>query len=345
MTTRSQFDSMEGIPGTVGFVNLGNTCYMNSVLQCMVQIQHLFEYFLESGEKKIWKRDLNVTNPLGSKGAVVTAYYQLLVNVWSGKYSCINPSEFKHTFSTFCPIFHNTLQHDAQEFAFSLLDAIHEDLNRVKKKDSQLQLPSAVMPKGVILDEQQIAIKTWKHHLEVNNSIIVDHFQGMHRTLIICPHCKKKSTKFDVYSSLALTLKGRTDGHPIQLEDCLKYFCQKEELDEDNAWLCTNCKENVNAMKSTKLWTTPDVLIVHLKRFTFARRRRGGGMQRCKIEDIVDFPVDCLDLRPFMVENMIDTNAPPTYELFGVVEHQGLTPNSGHYTSTIRNAKDGRWYR
>lgn len=339
MTTRSQLDSIEGIPGTVGFVNLGNTCYMNSVLQCMLQIQQLFEY------ETIWKRDLNVTNPLGSKGAVVTAYYQLLVNVWSGKYSCINPSEFKHTFSAFCPIFHNTLQHDAQEFALSLLDAIHEDLNRAKKKDKHLQLPSATMPKGVILDEQQLAIKTWKHHLEVNDSIIVDHFQGMHRTLIICPHCKKKSTKFDVYSSLALTLKGRTDGHPIQLEDCLKHFCQKEELDEDNAWLCTNCKENVNAMKSTKLWTTPDVLIVHLKRFTFARRRRGGGMQRCKIEDIVDFPVDYLDLKPFMAENMIDTNAPPTYELFGVVEHQGLTPNSGHYTSTIRNAKDGRWYR
>ena len=31
--------------------------------------------------------------------------------------------------------------------------------------------------------------------------------------------------------------------------------------------------------------------------------------------------------------------------MFGVSEHTGTTANSGHYTATVRNSKDGNWYR
>ena len=157
---------------------------------------------------------------------------------------------------------------------------------------------------GVIhaMDDPSLAIKTWQHHLLKNDSIIADRFQGMHRTCLTCPNvnCRKQSTKFDVFSSLSLTLssnennedeRNRKYGHhnnsnsydyyydyhsnhsrkqpDISLESCLSHFAREERLDDGNAWYCSNCKAHVNAIKSVQLWSVPDVLIVHLKRFTY----------------------------------------------------------------------------
>ncbi|KAL3934287.1 MAG: hypothetical protein SGARI_003456 [Bacillariaceae sp.] len=123
----------------------------------------------------------------------------------------------------------------------------------------------------------------------------------------------------------------------MQVEDCIEKFLEGEQLDELNAWYCPNCKKHVCALKMIALWSVPDVLILHLKRFQFENCAVSNNILRSKIDDTVKFPVDALDLTKH--------NAPPVYNLFGVSEHVGRTANSGHYTATVRNCKDGRWYR
>ena len=110
-----------------------------------------------------------------------------------------------------------------------------------------------------------------------------------------------------------------------------------------------------------------------MKRFTFLPSARRGIVQQ-KIEDEIDFPVDHLDLEPYLLGPAANINAnttgtgtgegtadpstntnanesstsastsASTYKLFGVVEHTGQTSDSGHYKATVRNSKDHRFY-
>ena len=126
-------ESLRGIPpapGTVGLHNLGNSCYMNSILQCINHIKPITQYFLK-GE---YLKEVNKNNPLGSGGRIATAYSSFLSDIWTGEFSILAPRLLKQTVSCFAPQFNNNYQHDSQEFCQYLMDGLHEDLNRVKTK-------------------------------------------------------------------------------------------------------------------------------------------------------------------------------------------------------------------
>ena len=321
-------------PGSVGLHNLGNSCYLNSTVQCMSQVEPITQYFL----RERYEDDLNRKNPLGSGGHVAAAYASLLKKIWGGEHSVLAPRLLKQTVGAFAPQFNNCYQHDSQEFCQFLMDGLHEDLNRVKIKPYVEDLEGFGMP------DEKAAIESWRKHLLRHDSIVVDRCQGMHRSHLTCPRCGRESIKFDVYSSISLPLAAKKDHSVIQLKDCLERFMEGEQLDERNAWYCPRCRQHVCALKMIALWTTPDVLILNLKRFTFEPNLLSGGMLRSKVDDTVSFPVENLDLTKYILGPM-DPDAPPVYRLIGVSEHIGPTANSGHYTATVRNSIDNQWYR
>lgn len=103
---------------------------MNSALQCLSNCVPLTEYFL--AEK--YKEELNRSNPLGMKGEIANAYAGLLNQIWTEQYSSVAPRQFKMQVGRFAPQFSGYQQQDSQELLAFLLDGLHEDLNRVKKK-------------------------------------------------------------------------------------------------------------------------------------------------------------------------------------------------------------------
>uniref|UniRef100_A0A8C8RP72 Ubiquitin carboxyl-terminal hydrolase n=1 Tax=Pelusios castaneus TaxID=367368 RepID=A0A8C8RP72_9SAUR len=188
-------------PGICGLSNLGNTCFMNSALQCLSNTPPLTDYFLEDK----YEAEINPDNPLGMRGEIAEAYAELIKQIWSGRHSHVAPRMFKTQVGRFAPQFSGYQQQDSQELLAFLLDGLHEDLNRVKKKP-YLELKDANgRPDSVVAKE------AWKNHRLRNHSIIVDIFHGLFKSTLVCPKCSKVSVTFDPFCYLTLPLPLKKD--------------------------------------------------------------------------------------------------------------------------------------
>ncbi|KAH3732793.1 Ubiquitin carboxyl-terminal hydrolase 10 [Pelomyxa schiedti] len=185
-------------PGLCGLHNLGNTCFMNSALQCLSNTPPLREYFVTNA----YKTEINTANPLGMQGQIAEQFGILLKHMWSGSYSAVAPRNLKWVISKYAPQFSGYSQHDSHELLSFLLDGLHEDLNKITKK------PYITMPEGGSnnVPDEKVATESWDLHLKRNLSIIVDLFQGQLRSTLNCPDCKKISITFDPFMYLSLPL-------------------------------------------------------------------------------------------------------------------------------------------
>lgn len=181
--------------GLAGLSNLGNTCFMNSALQCLVHTPPLVEYFLQD-----YTDEINRQNPLGMHGELALAFGELLRKLWSSGRTPVAPRAFKGKLGRFAPQFSGYNQHDSQELLAFLLDGLHEDLNRVKQKPYFETKDSDGRP------DEEVANELWRYHRARNDSVIVDICQGQYKSTLVCPDCNKISITFDPFMYLSLPL-------------------------------------------------------------------------------------------------------------------------------------------
>ncbi|KAK0127462.1 CSN-associated deubiquitinating enzyme Ubp12 [Cadophora gregata f. sp. sojae] len=208
--TRGRAQKSSRTQGTVGLSNLGNTCYMNSALQCVRSVEELTKYFL-SGCAMM---ELNSDNALGNNGEVATAYERLLHEIYREPTpNCIAPRNFKATIGKWRAQFAGYGQQDSQEFLGFLLDGLQEDLSRVKKKpyiekpdstDEMVNNPEAI---------REMAAKVWDITKKRDDSVIADLFTGMYKSTLVCPTCSKVSITFDPFNNLTLQLPIHSSWH------------------------------------------------------------------------------------------------------------------------------------
>ncbi|KAI5667081.1 hypothetical protein M9H77_16934 [Catharanthus roseus] len=184
-----------GTLGLTGLQNLGNTCFMNSALQCLAHTPKMVDYFLGD-----YKREINPDNPLGMNGEIASAFGDLLKKLWAPGATPVAPRTFKSKLAHFAPQFSGFNQHDSQELLAFLLDGLHEDLNRVKCK------PYVEVKDDDNRPDKEVADEYWRNHLARNDSIIVDVCQGQYRSTLVCPVCSKVSITFDPFMYLSLPL-------------------------------------------------------------------------------------------------------------------------------------------
>ena len=204
--------------GLVGLNNLGNTCYMNSALQCLLHISELNEYFLYH----FYEKEINRDNPLGNSGKVAISFGNLVSSTFdhkhAGNQSSFSPRDFKMTIGHFNSLFADYHQQDSQEFIAYLLDGLHEDLNRVLKKP-YVEKPE--LEEGREDDYEavkELAQKCWDTHKLRNNSVIVDLFVALYKSTLVCPECSRVSITFDPYNDLTLPLPIKTKwSHMIKI--------------------------------------------------------------------------------------------------------------------------------
>ncbi|XP_032357687.1 ubiquitin carboxyl-terminal hydrolase 31 isoform X2 [Etheostoma spectabile] len=140
------------------------------------------------------------------------------------------------------------------------------------------------------------------------------------------------------------------------LAQCFQLYTKEEQLAPDDAWRCPHCKQLQQGSIKLSLWTLPDILILHLKRF------RQDGDRRMKMQNMVKFPLTGMDMAPHMVKRSQSSWSLPShwspwrrpygmgrdpedylYDLYAVCNHHG-TMQGGHYTAHCKNSIDGQWY-
>ncbi|XP_047316679.1 ubiquitin carboxyl-terminal hydrolase 8 isoform X2 [Impatiens glandulifera] len=192
-------NSEAGSLGLTGLQNLGNTCFMNSALQCLAHTPKVVDYFLGD-----YNKEINHENPLGMDGEIALAFGDLLRKLWAPGATPVPPRLFKSKLARFAPQFSGFNQHDSQELLAFLLDGLHEDVNRVKCK------PYVEAKDGDGRPDEEVADEYWRNHLARNDSVIVDVCQGQYRSTLVCPVCRKVSVTFDPFMYLSLPLPSTT---------------------------------------------------------------------------------------------------------------------------------------
>ncbi|XP_018091928.1 ubiquitin carboxyl-terminal hydrolase 42 isoform X2 [Xenopus laevis] len=151
-------------------------------------------------------------------------------------------------------------------------------------------------------------------------------FGGYLRSRVTCLNCKAVSDTYDQYLDLTLEIK---TAHSVN--QALEQFVRPEQLDGDNAYKCSKCKQMVTASKRFTIHRTSNVLTLSLKRFASFN----GG----KLSKEIKYP-EFLDLRPYTS----DPNGEPViYVLYAVLIHTGFSCHGGHYYCYVKACNE-QWY-
>eukprot|EP00127_Corallochytrium_limacisporum_P004565 Clim_evm5s168 gene=Clim_evmTU5s168 len=313
--------------GAVGLKNLGNTCYMNSIVQCLSHTSLLADFFISG----TYHAFINQKNVLGTGGKLAKAFGNLVSALWlSQNVKSIAPVPFKNKVGLFAKQFAGYQQHDSQEFLSFLLDGLHEDMNQTYDRRYEEE------PEYEKYSDVDAARMSWEFYRKRNKSLIVNLFQGQYRSVLACQTCGFRSRSFNPYMYLTCPLRrdGASAPRDMHLFDAMELLTTREIVRGDDMWFCPKCKKHRNAVKDLSIWSLPPILLVHLKRFGFDSHYRR------KIETNVRFPMNDLSLSKFAQDPATRNRR---YDLYAVSYHMG-TLESGHYIAKAKHPITGQWH-
>ncbi|XP_053676128.1 ubiquitin carboxyl-terminal hydrolase 3-like [Anopheles nili] len=345
----------------VGLRNLGNTCFMNSVLQSLSNIQEFSCYFntmpaleMKHKQKAYHSRSMKETM---DDVFVVEELRKVLLNLsqgGDGSKGAISPECLFLVIWKVVPQFRGHRQHDAHEFLRYMLDRLHTELQQVSFP-VELSGPKS----GEHKNPYNVSGLS---HLQAKgrNSIVTNVFGGVLQSEVRCLICGMESKKHDPFLDLSLDIPEKfyskdhsadssstgTDGvngagatSVCHISDCLSSFTEVEELAETELYYCNSCKCKQKSTKRFWIRRLPNVLCLHIKRF------RWNNFYRTKIDLRIAFPINALDMSQFVLNNGPETRRSNSscniYDLAAVIVHHGNGSSCGHYTSFAIN--NGVW--
>ena len=295
-----------------GLINLGNSCYANSVIQCLLNISQLKDHV--TGE------EVNTNPESETRGEIANAIRNLFKKMSNGEPGPFRPAEFMEMVKNFRPQFDGHTQEDAYEFLNFLITALEDDLNEVR--GSQRVIKS--FPQ---LDSSTAADMAWMYVMDRSKSVIQDNFCGQYKTWIECPCGFASVPVYEAFSALILPLVDTAQS----LKDCVVSFLEPEEVE----LTCEGCQSRTRSLKRTELIRLPRVLVLMVARFGYDYSGR-----RWKDQRQLDYDLEEMDFGQHVKGCNGGKNSFQRYSLSGLIEHVGQGIGAGHY---IAYCKDQEW--
>lgn len=353
-----------------GLHNLGNTCYMNSVIQILIHNPILEHYFRDNtytndlpngiiNRMTSEKKPINNVNDIEAEiQASITFNLVNLCDVMSTG-TCVAPQRFKYSLGVKNQTFAGNGQNDSHELLTYLLDAIHEEtkysinirtlpieytkIENMKNGYSKiLQSTSDQKKITQILREYMTYLVQHKNEALIHssttvwknyiekNSSIISHFFTGLHHSTI--KCLTCSCESHNFEHYtSISLELIPEKSSMTLFECLDNFIKCEPLEGTNAYHCSECDTKRACTKKITFWNIPNMFIINLKRF------KHDGHTQIKLNNNVVYPT-ILDMKQY-TESQFQQKT--TYDLIGVVHHYGGT-SGGHYVSFAKIQE--HWY-
>ncbi|KAL1553718.1 ubiquitinyl hydrolase 1 [Salvia divinorum] len=348
--------------GLRGLSNLGNTCFMNSVLQALLHTPPLRNYFLSDKHNRFYcerenrtivtrKSDVAKGNNKNLQLCLACDLDAIFSAAFSGDRMPYSPAKFLHSWWQHASNLASYEQQDAHEFLISMLDTIHEKMQKDMRKP----------------------------HSQGSGDCCIAHrvFSGILRSDVMCTSCGFTSTTYDPCVDISLDLEPNHAGstkmasvksnyslynkaHSLNsgvstLVGCLDHFTRPERLGSDQKFFCQKCQVRQESLKQMSIRKLPLVSCFHIKRFEHSPIRK---MSR-KVDRYLQFPFS-LDMAPYLSSSILRSRygnrifpydgdeqeaaseLSSQFELFAVITHSGKL-DAGHYVTYLRLGN--QWYK
>ena len=322
--------------GDVGLENMGNSCYMNAVLQCLRHTHPLNTYILGSRIASVLKRnnETGKIDKIGNKTLLLINYIRIVQTAWEHDNSVLTPLSFKALIGSINELFAGFQQHDAHDFLVNLMNNFHEALSR----NVQYRISGEIITE---LDRQIThAHEDWSRHYKDRHSVVLDIFSGQFQTQMTCDVCRQVKYRYDPFMNIDLPIpdgEEKKDADHITLEKCFESYIKPEQLVDSDRLECEKCQIKTKTHKVSTIWTLPNILIVKLNRFKYIVDK--GRFISKKINTFVSYKTNEFDLAQYVTSPLNDST---TYDLYSIVCHIG-DAGSGHYYSLCQNPISGKW--
>ena len=325
-----------GVPrGLRGMANLGNTCFLSTVLHAVVRAPTVGGFFLKDGHVRelcTAKRDVAVAEAVNAgrlpspedEHCLACELDEIVAGAYSGSSDPLVPSNFLHSWWMQSPEhLAKHKQHDAHEFFLSLVAAVHTNLTTSERggagsfREAPGQKPATPPPgsKGPVSPR---ALGSGGGAVLVEECRCPMHaaFAGVLRSEVTCGACGYASTVHDptVGLSLDVPLSGNATGgsrqRSVTLEACLSAFARPEHIGMNESFPCGRCGDSARAKtKQMAARRLPPALVLHIKRFETSFVGKAGSKKSGlgigdsvvvgrKIDVHVSFPF-VLSMRPY----------------------------------------------